>query len=109
MMVHISTEQSSTPSSQETAENASPKMDPALKAKWVAALRSGEYKQGDGKLHNRTDDSYCCLGVLCRAMGAQFTEATELGDDDEYGPSTYDHVPVLGDRILSSREDEELN
>jgi len=30
---------------------------------WVAALRSGEYKQIRGTLHN--NDGYCCLGVLC--------------------------------------------
>lgn len=29
--------------------------------KWVAALRSGEYKQGTGGLYN--DGCYCCLGV----------------------------------------------
>ena len=35
--------------------------------KWVAALRSGEYRQGRGWLHLHTpeDDSYCCLGVAC--------------------------------------------
>ena len=31
----------------------------------VAALRSGEYKQGAGKLFNLSNNSYCCLGVLC--------------------------------------------
>jgi len=31
--------------------------------KWVAALRSGKYKQGRRQL--RSGDSYCCLGVLC--------------------------------------------
>lgn len=31
--------------------------------KWVAALRSGEYKQSVGYLH--TDRGYCCLGVAC--------------------------------------------
>lgn len=31
--------------------------------KWVAALRSGEYAQGRGLL--RSEDGYCCLGVLC--------------------------------------------
>lgn len=30
---------------------------------WVAALRSGDYKQGNNWL--RADDKYCCLGVLC--------------------------------------------
>lgn len=29
---------------------------------WVAALRSGEYKQGSGRL--RTPEGWCCLGVL---------------------------------------------
>lgn len=32
--------------------------------KWVKALRSGKYKQGKGNLRN-SDDTYCCLGVLC--------------------------------------------
>ena len=41
-------------------------MDPELKAKWVAALRSGEYKQGRDVLHNNKSNTYCCLGVLCR-------------------------------------------
>jgi hypothetical protein len=38
-------------------------MDKDLKAKWIAALRSGKYEQGREYL--RKDDSYCCLGVLC--------------------------------------------
>jgi hypothetical protein len=39
-------------------------MNPEIKAKWVAALRSGEYKQGHTYLRNR-DNKFCCLGVLC--------------------------------------------
>lgn len=31
--------------------------------KWVAALRSGEYKQGKHCLQK--DGEFCCLGVLC--------------------------------------------
>ena len=38
-------------------------MDAELKAKWVAALRSGEYKQGQHVLRNSLDH-FCCLGVL---------------------------------------------
>lgn len=30
---------------------------------WVAALRSGKYKQGQGCLRNAM--AYCCLGVAC--------------------------------------------
>lgn len=44
-----------------------------VKEKWVQALRSGEYQQGNGVLHRpgRTGDypepeQFCCLGVLCR-------------------------------------------
>lgn len=34
---------------------------------WVDALRSGDYKQGDGQLRARrtAGDEFCCLGVLC--------------------------------------------
>jgi hypothetical protein len=38
-------------------------MNQEVKAKWIQALRSGKYKQGQAYL--RKDDSYCCLGVLC--------------------------------------------
>lgn len=36
--------------------------------KWVAALRSGKYKQGMGALYKR--GAYCCLGVAeCVVLG----------------------------------------
>ena len=38
-------------------------MNKAMKRRWVRALRSGEYKQGNRRLH-REDGSFCCLGVL---------------------------------------------
>lgn len=38
-------------------------MNPEIKKDWVAALRSGQYKQGQNRLH--ADDRFCCLGVLC--------------------------------------------
>lgn len=37
--------------------------------KWLVALRSGEYKQGFGRLC--ADDRYCCLGVLCEVDGLE--------------------------------------
>jgi hypothetical protein len=46
------------------------KLDPEFKAKWIAALRSGEYKQGQNMLCNRYDNSYCCLGVAGAICGA---------------------------------------
>jgi hypothetical protein len=39
-------------------------MNSEVKAKWVAALRSGEYQQGRGELRS-ISNCFCCLGVLC--------------------------------------------
>lgn len=39
-------------------------MKPEIKARWVAALRSGEYKQGTDRLKTPNGE-FCCLGVLC--------------------------------------------
>jgi hypothetical protein len=39
------------------------KMIPEVKALWIAALRSGNYKQGRGVLRSE-EDAFCCLGVL---------------------------------------------
>jgi len=38
-------------------------MNSQIKQKWVSALRSGEYQQGQCYL--RTNSGFCCLGVLC--------------------------------------------
>lgn len=38
-------------------------MNEELKQKWVTALRSGRYEQGQ-RLLRTVDDRYCCLGVL---------------------------------------------
>ena len=39
-------------------------MNNVIKAKWVAALRSGEYQQTHRQLKDN-NNSFCCLGVLC--------------------------------------------
>ena len=49
--------------------------------KWVAALRSGKYKQGKGKL--RHEGRYCCLGVACDISGLVAWEHNSY-DDEEY-------------------------
>lgn len=43
-------------------------MKAEIKEKWVAALRSGDYIQGQGLLVTATGNAqlvHCCLGVLC--------------------------------------------
>ena len=42
----------------------STKMDKEMKAKWLKALRSGEYSQRRRRLVDQYDN-FCCLGVLC--------------------------------------------
>jgi hypothetical protein len=44
------------------------KLSASLKARWVAALRSGKFTQGRGSLAIEDDygnKTFCCLGVLC--------------------------------------------
>jgi len=44
-------------------------MTQEFKNKWVAALRSGEYKQGFRRLYDYDDNSYCCVGVAHSLCG----------------------------------------
>lgn len=62
-------------------------MNPEIKAKWLAALRSGEYKQGRNRLRTNVPGApqYCCLGVLCEL-------AVEAGVVDRTDPE----LPVSG-------------
>ena len=34
--------------------------------KWLAALRSGDYNQGQGALYEEKTNGYCCVGVAAR-------------------------------------------
>jgi hypothetical protein len=43
-------------------------MNKDIAKQWCAALRSGEYKQGQNALRDVTNDTYCCLGVLCEVF-----------------------------------------
>lgn len=57
------------------------KLKPEVKALWTAALRSGEYKQGAGKLRNR-EDEFCCLGVLCDLQSKSGQPVAEWKETD---------------------------
>jgi len=62
------------------------KMNPEVKAKWVAALRSGEYKQGTD--HLRTNAGcFCCLGVLvdiyAKGHGMTFGQVHDAREDND--------------------------
>lgn len=61
-------------------------MDAEVKAKWLEALRSGEYTQGEGRLRNRREE-FCCLGVLCDVLDKSKWSETP----DELGDYLWDH------------------
>lgn len=48
-------------SARPTDESDYPSIDAAFKARWLTALRSGEYKQAQGVL--KDGGKFCCLGV----------------------------------------------
>ncbi len=60
-------------------------MNPELKEKWVAALESGDYAQGQSYLQN--NNKFCCLGVLCDVMAPEdwHTPSDEGISCHEYG------------------------
>jgi hypothetical protein len=66
-----------------------------LRAAWVAALRSGEYKQGVNNLRT-PDGEYCCLGVAGKIIGLS---DDLLGDwtEDEYPYDTIQQAFGLSD------------
>lgn len=69
-------------------------MDKAIKRKWVKALRSGKYKQAREAL--KRGDRYCCLGVLCNVLGAEWVRLEG------------DIAAVLGETFLNSPGEEVL-
>jgi len=63
-------------------------MDNDLKQKWVTALRSGDYRQGQGHLH--ADGEFCCLGVLCDVANVPWEWNEDIAlyvvpDEDNFG------------------------
>ena len=66
-------------------------MNKEIKKKWIAALRSGDYKQTSFRLHG--NDGFCCLGVLCDIAEKEGI-CTSL--KDHFGHVSYDET----ERIL---------
>lgn len=51
-----------------------------LQRKWLAALRSGKYKQTNGVLHNYANGGFCCLGVAAHVcLGAEPLKLSSSG------------------------------
>lgn len=69
-------------------------MDKRIKKLWIAALRSGKYKQTTYKL--RKDDRFCCLGVLCDIHSKDTSSKWNHKDEEwSYGKSAYAVLPSM--------------
>jgi hypothetical protein len=69
-------------------------MNPEIKAQWLGALRSGEYKQSKGYLR-KVNDTFCCIGVLTDlAVKAGVIEEGKLVS---YSESCYEYAGNTGD------------
>lgn len=75
-------------------------MDETIKTDWTGDLRSGNFHQGGGKLHQSKRQSdgterheFCCLGVLCeRAVEAGVVERVVADGREDVGTTTYAYV-----------------
>jgi len=58
-------------------------MDKEIKAQWIAALRSGRYRQGYCFLKAEVDgiSHFCCLGVLCELALEAGVVSSEMPDN----------------------------
>lgn len=57
-------------------------MNPDIKQRWVEALRSGEYQKDTGRL--RTNEGYCCLGVLTDLYSKEVDPIWETDNNIDY-------------------------
>lgn len=80
-----------------------------LLRKWVAALESGDYKQGSRRLckvqPGSSEPEHCCLGVLCELAGLRKAKSMDFADgsyDFEYRSA--ESVPVGTTAFLEDSE-----
>ena len=73
-------------------------MKTELKNAWTKALRSGDYKQGMGRLCIM--DNYCCIGVLTDVIDKQFPDILET--DWEVRRNGYGEMLIVCDGIERS-------
>lgn len=74
-------------------------MTPELKKRWVDALRSGMYEQGQKTLRSPSN-RFCCLGVLCDVVAPEEWQAPD--DNRPMGFSHMQGKSMPSDGFLSS-------
>lgn len=74
-------------------------MKKEIAEKWIAALRSGKYKQGRACLQK--GDQFCCLGVLCDILeiprnGVDLNHRTCFGEFNDVSYLPREAVEISG-------------
>jgi len=73
---------------------------------WVAALRSGDYRQTQGALSTPDEDSFCCFGVACKVFQFALTDHLRTYEEvlQELGllRSEASHLIQLNDELEQS-------
>jgi len=73
-----------------------------IKSNWISAMKSGEYKHGEGVFYDSREDCYCALGVLCM-ITEELRSPRPDGHEDYTGVSkmlpknTYEKVYEIND------------
>jgi hypothetical protein len=71
---------------------------------WVAALRSGEYKQGREAL--RLNGTYCCLGVYAQIKGVDWADPDSFtADGDELLNDNFCGISSCWQHYLAKKND----
>lgn len=82
-------------------------MDAEVKAKWLKALRSGEYAQCKSRLY--FDGNYCCIGVLAAVQGVDFKTDERFEEEDDICTGTLPIELMAGLGPLDSNELADMN
>jgi len=84
-------------------------LDPEKKAKWLAALRSGNFKQAYNFLYDKTG-GYCCIGVYMQEVKGYKRHAS---DSDDCFPQLSQEYPTESSTCtpswISCMEDEGIS
>jgi hypothetical protein len=85
-------------------------MNAEIKTLWVAALRSGEYKQGERRLRDPETNTFCCLGVLCNLHAQAHPEiaAKQTAPGSYMGKKGFPHTEVFEWAGLDARAEVEI-
>lgn len=80
------------------------------KKAWIAALRSGEFKQGERQLEDYTN-RFCCLGVYGKINEIEYTKdwsflKVHIKDTDGLLSATYPYIPYPFQCICATLNDE---